>query len=224
MLGHAGSIGSVATEQPRFAVTFDDGPDPEATPRVLDALAQHAVSATFFLLANRARSHPELVRRIASQGHEIALHGFDHTRLTTIPASAVSAHLRTARRALEDIAQVPVEWFRPPFGAQSFRSYFAVRRAGLSVVVWNQECDDWLPIGEAEIARRITTRIAPGNIVLLHDGLVPDPISPTPSTTLDRGRMVHAIFTKLRPSNLRACTVGELIACGTPRRTAWFRP
>lgn len=219
-----GSINGVLTDQRIVALTFDDGPDPAMTPVVLDALQGAQMRATFFVLADRALDAPKVLQRIVSEGHEVALHGTDHRRVTGQSVQAVTHQLRMARSLIEPIIQAPIRYYRPPFGAQSVRSYIGAHRAGLAVVVWSQECDDWLPLTENDVAQRAVTRAAPGNIVLLHDGLVPDPDRPTPPTTLDRGAMVSATTAALAARGFRGVTVSELLTRHRARTTAWFRP
>lgn len=167
-------FGSVITRLPgvgrRAALTFDDGPNPEATPRILDLLAQHDVSATFFLLGRHVVRWPALVRRMVDDGHQVANHGFAHRKL----------HLAGPRRAERDIADgtasivdacgVPPRHYRAPHG---FRSPFvapAARRHGQHCVGWTLGVWDSDRPGESEITRRTLNGVRPGCIILLHDG------------------------------------------------------
>jgi peptidoglycan/xylan/chitin deacetylase (PgdA/CDA1 family) len=225
-------VGSVAGIRPDgdaagvVALTFDDGPDPEVTPAVLDALAAGGATATFFVLVDRAVHHPDLVRRAASEGHEIALHGADHRRLTTLDAAEVRDSIRRARAELELLAGTGVRWFRPPFGSQSVRSYAAARRAGLVPVVWTAEGEDWVDQPAATVADRLVARLRPGGVALLHDGLAGDPrerAAPDPLHDV-RGEIVTQVLDRLAVRGWRGTTVGQLVAGGRVRRTAWFRP
>ncbi|MCB9669178.1 MAG: polysaccharide deacetylase family protein [Alphaproteobacteria bacterium] len=153
------------------ALTFDDGPLPETTPRILEALGDRH-RATFFLLADRAAAHPELTRAIAER-HEIALHGASHHPwLTVMSPTRGAAELAEARARLEALAGRPVTRFRPPFGAVSPRVYASARRAGLELVWCSVRTRDGGPLPDGELARRVA-RAGPGDIVLLHDGREP---------------------------------------------------
>src|SRR5919107_5789297 len=112
------SVACVATPQRVVALTYDDGPDPDHTPGVLDALARHGATATFFVLAERAEAHPDLVRRIAAEGHDVGLHGEDHTRLSALPARQALTRIRRGRRRLAAVLGRPVTLYRPADGAQ----------------------------------------------------------------------------------------------------------
>jgi peptidoglycan/xylan/chitin deacetylase (PgdA/CDA1 family) len=219
-----GSIGAGRTAQPLVALTYDDGPEPGDTDAVLDALAEAGVHATFFHLVYRAERHPETVRRVVAAGHEVALHGIDHTRLTELPAAEVSRRLADGKRRLSAVAGRPVRLFRPPYGSQTVRTYLAIRRAGLDVVVWGSSTSDWQDGRPDEVAGRALGSVAPGAIVLLHDGFEVPPGDPTPRPTFDRGAVTRALLAGLADRGYRAGSVAELLAIGRPHRTAWFRP
>jgi peptidoglycan/xylan/chitin deacetylase (PgdA/CDA1 family) len=229
LLAPVGSLSSVRGAGRRIALTFDDGPDPAHTAGVLDALAERRVKATFFMLGERAEAEPELARRVVAEGHEVALHGTDHARLTRLSAAEVDERVRGGRRRLEAVVGRPVRLFRPPYGAQSLRTWLAVRRAGMRVVVWTVDPRDWAadetPAGIAAAAGRLTT---PGAIVLLHDGVGADAGVATgasgPYPTFDRAESTSAVLETLAVGGWLPGTVGDLLATGHPVNSAWFRP
>jgi peptidoglycan/xylan/chitin deacetylase (PgdA/CDA1 family) len=225
VLTGVGSVRGARTAAPWLGLTFDDGPDTRHTPAILDVLAAHDVKATFFMLVERAEALPELARRVVAEGHEVALHGLDHRRLTTLPPAAVNARMRDGRARLERLAGVPVRRFRPPFGAQSLRTYLAARRQGLEVVVWSAEAHDWEERTAAEVARLAAERATPGGVLLLHDGLAGDPREPaTVPPSFDRSEAVEALLRDLGGQGWRLGTVGWLLDAAPAVRTAWFRP
>lgn len=223
-LAPVGSLRGAHTRDTVVALTYDDGPDPEHTPAVLTALARAGVRATFFPLVYRAERHPDLVRAVLDAGHEIGLHGIDHTRLTTLPAHRVVPVLAEGRARLEAVTGRPVRYFRPPYGSQTLRTRLAIRRVGLDPVVWGPSARDWVDGPAAEVAGRVMDGLHPGAVVLLHDGFeVPDG-DPTPAPTFDRGEVTCRVLDLLDHAGYRTTTVGELERLGTPWRTAWFRP
>ena len=125
-----GSVVRVQTERPELVLTYDDGPDEETTAAILDVLAQHGATATFFVLLTRVREQPELLREIVARGHEIGLHGTDHRRMTTIGRREARARLVDGRAELEGAAGTPVRWYRPPYGAQTLSDVAGGTRGG----------------------------------------------------------------------------------------------
>jgi peptidoglycan/xylan/chitin deacetylase (PgdA/CDA1 family) len=221
-LAPLGSINGALCPSGSVALSFDDGPDPIVTPRVLDLLRQRDVRATFFVLTDRAVQSPELMRRIVSEGHEVGLHSDSHVRLTLLSAAEVRRRLSAARDRLERVGGQPVRFFRPPFGAQSVATYLAARSCGLEVVVWGPYAEDWIESPPEAVAARGLKGLMDGDVLLLHDGLETPPGEPIP--TFDRVRAFELILDGLSARGLRAATVGDLILSGQARRTAWFRP
>jgi peptidoglycan/xylan/chitin deacetylase (PgdA/CDA1 family) len=150
-------------------LTFDDGPDAERTPRVLDLLATFGVRATFFLVGERVARATPLVRRIASEGHFIGNHGWDHATLSFASRRKICEQLSRSQDAIGSVLGKRPTLFRPPFGRRDYRLYQETRRLGLTTVFWSLDSGDWLGVSPARIARRVS-RAAPGDIVLLHDG------------------------------------------------------
>ena len=215
-----GSIHGAKSPGDRVALTFDDGPDPDVTPRLLDLLHARGARATFFLLTEKVLQQPDVIRRMMDDGHEIGLHFDRHDRLTEMPIEDVRKRLRDARRQLEAVVG-PIRYFRPPFGAQSLATYLLARFEGLDVVSWGPYAEDWKDQPPAMAAGKALDGVRGGEIVLLHDGLeVPaGEVAPV----FDRVRMVELILDGLAERGLQCSTVGDLLAAGGPRRTIWFR-
>jgi len=159
-----------------LALTFDDGPNPAWTPRLLEVLAAHDVRATFFLVGRFAEGEPELVRRIVAGGHLIGNHSWSHPNLALTGAGRVEDELRRTSEALEQIAGTAVRFFRPPFGARRPFVLRTARRLGMFPVLWNAMTSDWSEASAETIAGRLGRRIDglgrrgwAANIVL-HDG------------------------------------------------------
>jgi peptidoglycan/xylan/chitin deacetylase (PgdA/CDA1 family) len=155
---------------PAIALTFDDGPDPDSTPAVLDLLASHDAVATFFCVGYRARQHPGLVRRIAEAGHAVGSHSETH-RVTGLSPRDTMADYLAGRRSLEDVLGRPVPLFRPPHGHLGWRGARALRGSGLRTWLWTVDPADYAPGTTAESAFRTLDTAAGGDVVLMHDGL-----------------------------------------------------
>lgn len=157
------------SERPWVALTFDDGPDPEITPRALDGLRRAQAPATFFVVGNRAVEHPELVRRIQAEGHEVGNHTWSHRPLTIGACNPVSQVTRT-EELLSELAPGSPRVFRPPFGFIGAQGGAALRRSDLVPVYWSIVPGDWDPISPQTIRQRVLSQVHPGAVVVLHAG------------------------------------------------------
>jgi peptidoglycan/xylan/chitin deacetylase (PgdA/CDA1 family) len=152
------------------ALTFDDGPDPDSTPQVLDTLDALKWRATFFCLGRQAGRHPGLVGEIVARGHEVGVHGEDHRSHLRRSALSVVRDVRAARDRLEQIIGGPVTWFRPPYGAVAAPTLVAARSTGLRLVLWTTWGQDWKPGATGEsVAAQVDRTWVDGPTVLLHD-------------------------------------------------------
>ena len=177
-------FGSALIAPPRpgeLALTFDDGPNPVWTPRLLDLLSRRGVRATFFLVGSRAQAEPDLVRQIAAAGHLIGNHSWTHLNLALAPAHRIEEQLSRSSDTLAQITGAPPRFFRPPFGARRPETLRIARRLGLVPVLWNAMTSDWKNPSADSIASRLTNKIdrlyrrgQAANIVL-HDGSHADP-------------------------------------------------
>jgi peptidoglycan/xylan/chitin deacetylase (PgdA/CDA1 family) len=220
-----GTVRAVATADPRVVMTFDDGPDPVSTPRVLDALERHGAGATFFVLLTRVRRYPELIRSIVDAGHEVGLHGVDHTRLTSLAPREVGRRTAAGRSELEDAVQREVRWFRAPYGAMLPAHWMAVKRAGVEPVGWGPTPEDWRDLPEEHLAAEGMRGCERGSIILAHDatagaldGVPDDP----PPPDIDRGKLTDLMLTKLAERGLSSVTLGDALANTRPRRWGFF--
>ena len=224
---HGGPLGSVVafdTEQPAFALTYDDGPEPGGTDAILPVLADFGATATFFVLMTRVRQHPSLLRDVIDAGHEVGLHGVDHQPISRLSYGQVKQRTLDAKAELEDAAGAPVRWFRPPYGRQSVTSFLAVRAAGLTPVVWGPTSWD---AREATLEERRTRAVAgagAGSILLCHDGFarVADGGRRDDGPSVDRAEVARTILPAYRDLGLEARSVGDLAATGTTVRGIWF--
>lgn len=222
ILAPLGSINGAVGSSRAVALTFDDGPEPTVTPRLLDLLRERGVRATFFVLTDKVALYPELAKRMVAEGHEIALHADHHERLTLVSVREARRRLVDARDSLQRVIGRPVRFFRPPFGAQSVATYLVARACGLDVVVWGTFAEDWVESTPEAVASRGLKELKAGDVLLLHDGLEMPAGQPIP--TFDRVRAFELILDGMAAGGLSPVTVGELISVGKASRTAWFRP
>ena len=165
-------IDRLATRDRVVALTFDDGPDPVVTPRILDVLEAHGAHATFFVLGERAARHPDVIRRIQREGHTVGTHTHRHLiRFHFASPRYVQREIEDAIAVVTDILASRPTLFRPPQGLRtpSFASGFR-RTPGLTCVTWSVRGFDSRPTTADAIVARIAPRLEPGAIVTLHDG------------------------------------------------------
>ncbi len=149
------------------ALTFDDGPDSEGTPPLLDALDAAGAKATFFLVAEQVNAHPELTSEIAARGHDIQAHCFDHEPHRTL--ADPQGDIERTLEAIEQATGVRPTMQRPPYGRVTQASHAACLQAGLQPVYWSAWGEDWEDIGPDRIADFVTRDLSPGVVILLHD-------------------------------------------------------
>lgn len=197
------------------ALTFDDGPDPALTPLVLDALRAHDARATFFVIGRRARCHPELLRRMREDGHELGNHSYTHSRVLNLRTRGpmrkeILRATRLLSRWVPGNARVP---YRPPMGLKNPALARLQSELGLRVVAWSLHARDTRRRDARAIAARVLARIRPGDIVLFHDGhdLPGRHRGPQLAEALER------ILPELRRRGLQTVTVSELLAPEQPR-------
>lgn len=191
----------------RVALTFDDGPDPESTPRVLDRLDELGLRGTFFCLGSRIERAPDLVMETVDRGHEVALHGHVHEHHLAHTPGWVRADLDAAIEAAGDCGVSP-RWYRPPYGQSSLGTVLAARGRGLDLVHWSVWGREWEAADSNEVVDRVCASLEPGAIVLLHDS---DDTSP--SGTVDRVLdSLGPIADELAHRGLAASTLSDLVA------------
>ncbi|MEI8312578.1 MAG: polysaccharide deacetylase family protein, partial [Verrucomicrobiota bacterium] len=168
-------IGS--NQEGEVALTFDDGPSPDWTPDILDILKAKGVKATFFVLGSEAERHPELVRRIVAEGHEIGNHTFTHPNLAESPPALIRLELNATQRLLESLTGRSTTLFRPPYNADSRPSNIEelvpigiAQSLGYMTILENVDPKDWEKPDKNQLVERVKTELPNGNIILLHDG------------------------------------------------------
>lgn len=220
-----GSLCDVRTTAPHVVLTYDDGPEPGGTERVLAALADHGATATFFILLSKARRHPKLLAEVTAAGHEIGLHGVDHRRLTAFTPTEVERRTQDAKLELEDIVSRDIRWFRPPYGKQTFWIWRAITRCGLVSVSWGRDMLDWLDVPQTDRVAAALKGGRPGAIVLAHDGFAgpEDGVDDGPPPTFDRGELARLVLEAYEERGLAGRSLADALIEGTQVRRAWFK-
>ncbi|MGA7964423.1 MAG: polysaccharide deacetylase family protein [Gammaproteobacteria bacterium] len=159
-------------DNPLVALSFDDGPDAALTPLVLDALQRHKARATFFIIGRHAETHPELIRRMVNEGHEIVNHSYHHSRFLNVRFhKAMREEILRGVQALKRLSpDVSPTLYRPPMGLKNPALASLQKRMGLRVVAWSLHARDTHGHTAGKIAGRVLRRIRAGDIVVFHDG------------------------------------------------------
>lgn len=151
-------------------LTFDDGPHPEGTPAVMEALAAGGARATFFLAGEQVERRPALAAEIVAAGHQVALHCYRHRSFLALTPRQTREDLLRGAATIEDATGVSPRQFRPPFGYLTAAALVFARRRGWEIVLWKRIGWDWRPSATPEsISRRVTRRLRGGEIIVLHD-------------------------------------------------------
>ena len=188
------------------ALTFDDGPDPRTTPALLQLLAHHGVEATFFVIGERVANRHDLIKVILEQGHTIGNHGFHHDAWVAFKgAQHVMDEIEATQKVLAGLGVTP-RLFRPPVGITYPAMGRALTKLGMTAVTFNCQAWDRGNRSITHLARRIMSRVKPGDIIMLHDGLPPE------SGDVDRWLgEVAAIIEGLQKGGIEIRPLAELI-------------
>lgn len=169
-IGNKDSYSSVSTSMPFVALTFDDGPHPVNTPRLLDMLKARDVKATFYVVGTNAKRYPEILRRIIAEGHEIGNHTITHGDLSKMSEAQVRKELTESRQAILSATGVAPRTMRPPYGAITKAQKTWIRREfSYPSILWSVDPEDWKRPGSTVVTSRLVSGAKPGAILLVHD-------------------------------------------------------
>ena len=160
------SASATPVEAPKIALTFDDGPSTAWTPALLDGLKERGVKATFFLIGENADKNPEIVKRMAEEGHLIGNHTYHHVELTKVPENEARLELADTSAVIVRITGKEPEYMRPPFGAWQRKLEQEIQ---MLPVLWTIDPLDWTTENQDEIVNKVVTEAGENDIILLHD-------------------------------------------------------
>ena len=199
------TINSVHVDGPYIALTFDDGPHGALTPKLLDLLAKHHLKATFFVVGQCVAEYPDIVKRAAREGHEIASHSWSHPNLGKMSDDAVRRELQKTDDAIAAAIGKRPTLLRPPYGSITARqNQWIHQEFGYRIIIWDVDPLDWKRPGPSVVTARILKETKAGSIVLAHDIHAP---------TLEA---MPATFDQLIKKGFKSVTVTELLGMATP--------
>lgn len=202
----AGTIHRGSSGRRAVALTFDDGPDPVFTSRVLDTLARDGTRATFFVVGERAQRHPELLHAIAGAQHEIGNHTYGHRHLWLLSPARTRAEMTRCADVVTAVTGRPPRYFRPPWGKFNLAAYRHAARLSEARVLWSLRPEGWRPAaGPEAIVRVVERRLRPGAVINLHDGGAPGAAART-------AQALPALLDLLRAHGYRSVPLGELLS------------
>jgi len=187
------------------ALTFDDGPDAQHTPQVLDILARERVTATFFLIGRRAVEAPEITRRIAREGHELGNHTWSHRSLWLCGPTETEREIIRGHDAIAEVAACAPRFFRAPWGMTNLAVFPVIRRLATPCVFWSVQPEGQRAVDPECQVQRIRERIKPGAIVDLHDA------DGVPGAGARTARMLADLIASLRSAGYRLAGLSDLL-------------
>ncbi len=204
------TIYHVDTPRKIVALTFDDGPSPEWTPRILEVLKQSQAKATFFLLGKHVQAYPEIARLILKQGCEVGNHTFNHRIILNLDYDRIRKEVKDTEKAIKDATGVTTVFFRPPKGWVTDKDKKIIKELGYETILWSLNSKDWVTFDDKYIVRFLLKRVQPGDIILFHDsGGVFGTEGGNREETVKAVRM---LVEKLKARGYIVTTVGELLA------------
>jgi len=172
----------------RIALTFDDGPNPAYTPKILDQLDVHSAKATFFLIGCEVERHRNLVREVVRRGHAVGNHTYSHANLAAVSPRVLREEIDRGRAVIEEATGIPVRLLRPPAGNMSLRGLTYAAQKGLTVVLWSVDSRDWAREGPETILQTLNgASVRSGDILLLHDDY-PETLAALPAALINLRR------------------------------------
>jgi len=206
------TIYHVPSSEKVVALTFDDGPSPVWTPRILDVLKEGQVKATFFMLGMHAERYPDVARRVAEEGHEIGNHTYDHHGVFYYKPEELDREVREAEKIIKSITGIKTKYFRPPKAWLTKKEKKQLKEMGYETVLWSLNSKDWVTFDDRYIVNYILGHIRPGDILLFHDsGGV---FKPEGGRRKETVKAVSRLIGKLKERGYRFVTISQLLELG----------
>lgn len=212
VLTRKGTIYGFPVKDKVIALTFDDGPSPIWTPRILDELKKHNIKATFFMVGSNAEKYPQIAKRVADDGHEIGNHTYLHHVLLYYTNDELQLEIKHTENIIGNITGRKTDLFRPPKGWLTKREKDYIKSLGYKIILWTLNSKDWVSFfGDKYIANKLARNIQPGDIILFHDsGGV---FSLKDGNRLNTLKAISILINELKQKGYKFVTISELLSC-----------
>ena len=186
----------------KISLTFDDGPHPRYTPRILEILEEYGIKATFFVVGVNAENYPDTIEKVIKAGHEIGNHTYSHPHVSSLNSITLRREVEGCESSIYGLTDYKTKLFRPPEGLIDADVRTVLRDLDYKVILWDLDTRDWAHTPADDIANYVTDNIAAGDIILMHDYIGHN--SPTPDA-------LRLFIPKLLEKGYKFVVVSELI-------------
>jgi len=169
ILTRRGTIFRIQTSEKKVALTFDDGPSVDWTPKVLDELKKAGIKATFFMIGHHVKEYPELAKRVADEGHIIGNHGYAHSVMMYYTPAEIEEEIKYTEMVIREATGQTTKYFRPPKAWLRKKIKDKVKSMGYDIVLWSLNSKDWVAFNHKKMVKYISRHIKSGDILLFHD-------------------------------------------------------
>jgi peptidoglycan/xylan/chitin deacetylase (PgdA/CDA1 family) len=203
------SIFRVNRAEKVVALTFDDGPSPVWTPKILDELRKANIKATFFMLGEHVAKYPEIARRVAQEGHEIGNHTYDHHVMVYYTLEELEKEIKDTERIIQKVTGKTTRYFRPPKAWLTTQEKKKIEELGYKVILWSLNSKDWVTFDDKYIVKYLAEHVHPGDIILFHDsgGI----FSAEGGDRHETVRTISQLVDKLHQMGYKLVTISELL-------------
>lgn len=189
----------------QVSLTFDDVPDTQFTPQILDILKKYNVKATFFVVGNRAEAHPELVKRIVQEGHAIGNHSYSHPNLPKVSDARFHDEVLRTEKILHQLTGYSTSIFRPPYGNINEAQIQWLAGQRMNIINWNVDSLDWEGLNAKQVLSNVMSHVGPGSIILQHGA------GGTGENLTGTVQALPVIIERLQAKGIRLVTIPELL-------------
>jgi len=209
ILVRKGTIYKVKTSEKKIALTFDDGPSPDWTPQILDALKSENIKATFFMIGHHVQSYPEIAKRVADEGHTIANHGYAHCVMLYYKPAEIEEEVKYTEHVIREVTGQTTKYFRPPKAWLRKSIKEKIKSMGYHVVLWSLNSKDWVSFNHKTMVRYLSRKIKNGDIILFHDS--GNVLKAEGGDRRQTVKCIPLLAKTLRAKGYSFCSVAELI-------------